>query len=124
MIGVVTNAWLDWLPEPLGNPFNPAVTPCSMSENFAPMNFYKRLLNTITYYMINFSYKSNIVKQDEHVKKYFGSGYPSVIELTKDIDLLLVNSHYSIEGISPFTAAIIPVGGLHINEDGTQLPYV
>lgn len=69
-------------------------------------------------------FKYQIGVHNKYVEELFGSGLPDVRELPKDLDLLLVNSHYSLDGIRPYTPAIVPVGGLHINDDGQKLPDV
>ncbi|XP_001603733.2 UDP-glucuronosyltransferase 2C1 [Nasonia vitripennis] len=122
MIGVMTSTLIDWYNEPLGNPFNPAATPGCWSGLFHPMNFWERLINTIMYHMISAQFNYHIKAQNKYVEQHFGHGYPDVTELPRDLDLLLVNTHHSLDGVRAFTPAIIPVGGLHIVDDGEKLP--
>ena len=124
MVGVVTSAGLDWLYEPLGNPLNTAATPGGWSDFSSPMNFLERLQNTFLYYLIKFQLNHYIDNQDRQIEEFFGPGYPSASQLLKDLDLLLINSHHSLDGIMPFTPSIVPVGGLHIVDDETKLPDV
>ena len=124
MVGVVTSPGLDWLYEPLGNPFNTAASPLTFSDFSSPMNFLERVQNTLLYYLINGQINYYINDQNKQIQELFGSGYPSASELPKDLDLLLINSHYSLDGILPLTPAIVPVGGLHIVDDKTKLPDV
>lgn len=124
MIGVMTSTLIDWYNEPLGNPFNPATTPGCWSGLFYPMNFWERLTNTIMYHMISGQFNYYIKVQNKYVEQHFGTGYPDVSDLPKDLDLLLVNTHLSLDGVRAFTPAIVPVGGLHIIDDGSKLPEV
>ncbi|XP_032453241.1 UDP-glucuronosyltransferase 1-7C isoform X2 [Nasonia vitripennis] len=98
MVGVMTTPLIDWFNEPLGNPFNTAAIPGSTVKFRHPMNFWQRSFNTI--------------------------GYPTASDLEKDLDLLIVNSHLSLEGPRAYVPAIVPVAGLHISDDDTKLPKV
>ena len=124
MIGMVTSSPLDWHYEPLGIKFDTAVMPGLWSGYHYPMSFWERVGNTIDHYSVMAQYYYYIRQQDEKIEKYFGPGYPRASEILKDLDLFLVNAHYSIDGIKSITPSMIPVGGLHIVDDGTKLPSV
>lgn len=125
MIGVMTTTMIDWYNEPMGNPFNKAVVPGFGSHDFKPTNFFDRLSNFFTSNLIDFLFARAIREQDQFVDNLFGHGYPDVITLRRDLDLLLINSHYSLDGIRAYTPAIIPVAGMHIDEDNeSQLSWV
>lgn len=76
------------------------------------------------YHVISAQFNYYIKSQNKYIEQHFGHGYPDVSELPRDLDLLLVNTHLSLDGVRAFTPAIIPVGGLHIVDDGTKLPEV
>ena len=124
MVGIVTSAPLDWHYDAVGASFNTAVMPGIISAYSSPMNFWERLGNTLEHYSGLAQYYYYIRQQDEKIEKYFGPGYPRASEILKDLDLFLVNAHYSIDGIKSITPSMIPVGGLHIVDDGTKLPSV
>ena len=124
LIGFESSSSIDWVNNDLGSPFNTAANPCSRAGFSFPMNFWERLQNTLTYYSIAIQKNYYYAKQDKLVKKIFGSGYPSTPDLIRDIDLLLVNYQYSLDGVIPFTPAVVPVGGLHTADDGTKLSNV
>ncbi|KAK0072674.1 hypothetical protein PV326_014217, partial [Microctonus aethiopoides] len=56
------------------------------------------------------------------VSNNFGSDAPNVRELEQDLALVLINSHLSITGVKPITPAHVEVGGLHIQDDDSELP--
>ncbi|XP_023247051.1 UDP-glucuronosyltransferase 2A3-like [Copidosoma floridanum] len=122
MVGVMTSSLIDWYNEPLGNPLNLAVTPSSWSHLYHPMNFWERLTNAFMYNVIVMQTKYYIRCQDKYIEQYFGTGYPNSNDIIRDLDLLLVNMHHSVNGIRPFTPAIVPVAGLHIQDDDPNLP--
>lgn len=122
IIAISSNALFDFMNDPFGNPINPAFVPSSLVTYSQKMNFGERLWNTFfTFYMKN-SFNQHIRAQDEYVEKYFGPGYPTVYELQKDVALVLVNSHFILNGIRPMTPAVVEVGGLHIQDEEKKLP--
>lgn len=124
LVGIVTTSLFEWLHDPFGNPQNYAIDTGVFSGLIAPMTFYERIVNTLLTNYVKLTYNYYAVDQDALVKKYFGAGYPNVIELQKDVDLVLVNSHHALNGIKTYTPAVVPIGGLHIMDTNEQLPQV
>ncbi|XP_058810722.1 UDP-glycosyltransferase UGT5-like [Phymastichus coffea] len=122
MVGIMTSTLFDWYNEPLGNPMNTAVTPAVWSGLFHPMSFWQRLSNTLLYWTVSGQFNYYIRDQNRYVEKHFGKDYPDVTDLPKDLDLLLINSHLSLDGVRSFTPSIIPVAGVHIDDDAAKLP--
>lgn len=51
------------------------------------------------------------------LREYFGNDdMPYLGDLVKTTSVMLVNTHYSLNGVRPNTPAVIEVGGLHIRE--------
>ena len=110
--------------DPFGNPTYPSFVPNTITGSSQFMNFPQRLKNTVIFSYVKFQFYYYSQLQNAYVNKYFGAGFPTVYELQKSVSLLLVNSHYSLNGIRPLTNAVIEVGGLHLQDDGEQLPVV
>ncbi|XP_044019342.1 UDP-glycosyltransferase UGT5-like, partial [Aphidius gifuensis] len=65
---------------------------------------------------------SAITPQDEIIKKTFGPSTPGLMELEKQFDLFLLNTHPSLDDPIPRVPGLIEVGGLHaLNDDGPEL---
>ncbi|XP_011496133.1 PREDICTED: UDP-glucuronosyltransferase-like [Ceratosolen solmsi marchali] len=118
MVGIMSTTILDWYHKSFGNPSMPTFT---SGSNILQMTFMQRLSNTIFNTLMSQYIQYHILGQSKYIEKYFGPGYPDTIEIQKDLDLLLVNSHFSLEGIRANTPAIVPVAGLHIKDDDTKL---
>ena len=88
------------------------------------MNFPQRVLNTVNIFLMKFIFRYYSQAQNEYVKKYLGPGFPSVYELHRNLSLLLINTHYSINGLRPLANGVIEVGGVHIQDNGEKLPLV
>ena len=124
MIAYSASVLHDWMNEPFGNPANPSFVP-SFGLNYAgKMNFKQRLFNTITQFITNAIFKYKTASQNKFVEEYFGPDFPDVYELHKNVSLVLVNSHYSLNGVKPHTNAVIEIGGLHVQDYGEKLPVV
>ena len=89
-----------------------------------PMTFFQRLNNVITYYVTSVVFGYVIRQQDKYVQQNFGPDYPSNPDAVKDFSLVLVNQHWSLNGIRPLVPAIVPVGGLHIVDHNETLSHV
>jgi len=63
-------------------------------------------------------------EQNEIIRKQFGPNMPGVRELETKIALMLINSHFALNGIQPKTPAAVDVGGLHIQDEGSTLQPV
>ena len=123
VIGVVTLPLLDWMYYYFGTPMNLATDPSLFSEYTPPMNFFERLGNVITYYRVMWTGFRYIKLQEKYVEQIFGPGFPDMMELHKDVSLVLLNHDMAVGGLKPFAPVIVPVGGLHIvDHNETLLP--
>ena len=88
------------------------------------MTFSQRLNNVITYYVTGAVFDYVIRQQDKYVQQNFGHDYPSNADAVKDFSLLLVNQHWSLNGMRALVPAIVPIGGLHIVDRNETLSHV
>lgn len=121
MIGVLTSALYEWIRDPIGNPGNQAIIPGPFTGLNFKMNFWQRVKNTLMSHFIKNVFNYYTAQQSKYVDEHFGPGYPDIYQLSTELDLLLVNSHFSINGIQPLTPAVVEVGGLHIEDSGRKL---
>ena len=121
IIGVTASVLLEWHNDPLGNPSSPAFVPGGFSDFSTEMNFWQRLQNVFVSKLITHQFNDNTKGLKKYVNENFGPGYPSVYELSKDLALVFVNSHYSLNGVRPFTPGVVEIGGLHIEENEEKL---
>jgi glucuronosyltransferase len=60
---------------------------------------------------------------DKIAKKYFGNSTSLPSEIERNISLVMVNTHFSVDYPRPLVPAMIEVGGMHITP-GKELPLV
>ncbi|XP_035737140.1 UDP-glucuronosyltransferase-like isoform X1 [Vespa mandarinia] len=121
VIGVSTCNLYPWANQYIGNPENLGILPNNLLNFKTPMNFWQRTYNFL-HTVYNKIYFDHLTKyQDEQIRKYVGPNLPSIRQLEKNISMILVNSYFTMDGIRPLTQAHIEVGGLHVQDDGTEL---
>ena len=120
LVGMVTSDFHDWLRDKTGNPNNPSFMPSLFSVFGSRMTFWDRLSNTMLTNLVNIKFNYYMAEQSETVKEHFGID-ATMDDLHKDLSLVLVNSHHSVNGVKPYSTGTIEVGGLHIKETGDPL---
>lgn len=116
MIGVTTTFAYDWTNEPLGNPTSLSFVPSFFSNLPVKMNFWERLQNVWAFRYQGYKMNSYMETQKKYVDEHFGLGYPSLVDLSKELSLVFVNSYHTFNGIRPMTAGVVEIGGLHIED--------
>ncbi|XP_078047528.1 UDP-glucosyltransferase 2 isoform X2 [Augochlora pura] len=121
IIGVASAILYPWHHDLIGNPHNLAYAANNLITLPENMNFWQRTYNFLhsTYHELNFLHYSK--PQTEIARKYLGDDIPDVRTLEKNLSMILVNSHLSMNGIKAMTPALIEVGGLHVTEEGVEL---
>ena len=120
LVGIVTSDFHDWLHDKTGNTNNPSYMPSLFSDFGSRMPFWDRVSNTILMNLVNIKVNYYMAAQSETVKEHFGID-ATIDDLHKDLSLVLVNSHHSVNGVKLYSTGTIEVGGLHIKENGDPL---
>ncbi|KAK0175129.1 hypothetical protein PV327_008908 [Microctonus hyperodae] len=122
VIGVSASILPPWIIDILATPSNLAFVSLIGHGYNKNMDFWNRVKNVFAaaYSKMYFNYYTKV--QTDLIKQYFGTDAPDVRELEQDLALVLVNSHSSITGVKPITPAHVEVGGLHIQDDDSEIP--
>jgi glucuronosyltransferase len=114
-IGVSTSVLMPWANHRLGNPDNPSYIPNLFTPLSGQMNFLERTVNALTtvLYKAMFHFLSDSPTQ-KLVHQYFGQDIPDLAELAKNMSLILVNSHFSLNSPRPLVPGVVEIGGIHI----------
>lgn len=123
IITLTSSINLPWGSDRFGNPDNPSYIPTYFSRFSSEMNFFERLENTITLISAKLLYFYFTYKDTNKImQSFFGPEVPDVEDLTRNISLSLVNSHYSMSFSRPTVPNFIEVGGLHIKDSKPLSP--
>ncbi|KAJ9582650.1 hypothetical protein L9F63_023005 [Diploptera punctata] len=124
VISMTSSVSFPWGNDRLGNPDNPAYIPNYFVPFSDHMTFTERFINFfITQGAKLTSYYFGDLPAEKMQRKYFKKSLPPISELQKEISILFVNSHFSLNVPRPAVPGFIEVGGLHI-QPGKELPQV
>lgn len=109
-------------------PFNPSYIPDPNSGFMDQMSFFERTINLLVTFLQFCLYPIFYMpKQKEIMHKYFNyTGWesrPSLEEMTKNISLTLINTHFTIGTARPLVPNFIEVAGMHLKPP-SKLPKV
>lgn len=105
----------------IGNPFNSAYYPNVVTDYPVISSFAERLENALGNVIFSRQFFYYTDDQTTLLRKYLRPDLPSVRELEGMTAVALVNAHHTFQGVRPLTQALVPVGGLHVSEDKSQL---
>lgn len=123
-IGLSSCTIMPWSNTRFGNPMNPSYIPVNLLPYSDQMTFIERVENTLYYIYseILFNYG---MESDSYIeaKKYFGDDLPPLQNIAKNISLMLVNTHFSLNLPRPIVPNIIEIGGMFLRTP-KKLPQV
>ncbi|XP_018325090.1 UDP-glucuronosyltransferase 1-8 isoform X3 [Agrilus planipennis] len=107
---VVMPQWNDHF----GNPDNPSYIPVMFMDYSDQLSFLERVENTVML-VFNKLYFNYVMDPDTQkiVNKYV-AGVSSIAEVSRNVSLLLTNSHWSLSRPKPYVPNVIEVGGMHL----------
>nr|XP_033326685.1 uncharacterized protein LOC117220621 [Megalopta genalis] len=122
-IEMCSHQLMPWFYDELGFSNEAAYMPSMFALTPRPMDFLQRMWNVFTvamsYAMANTLYHW----RDQRIaEKAYGQGVPDLLQMSKNVSLMLVNTHYSIHGAQPHPPNVVEVGGLHIPRKASPLP--
>lgn len=101
----------------LGQPNNPSYINNFLNVPKYNMNFWHRLQNTLMTVSVPpvFEYLMT-APQKQYIKDVFGSDAPCYNSMVNNISLMLINTHFTLNGAVPNVPQVIEVGGIHIGK--------
>lgn len=116
LVGVPSLNVLEHLHNSLGTPGHPILYPDLSTDYGANMSFWRKV-DAVLYDMYSkyvYVYKF-IPAMDKIVRKYFGNDTPSLLELQKNLSIVLLNSNPILHKPRPYGPNVIELGGrLHL----------
>lgn len=125
IVALLTSAMMPWSFSRFGINDNTAYVPCIGTDLTDRMTFSERLLNTISHYYLKYWYRQSIqVKEQNIIERHLGKKLTDLDILAKNISLMLVNTHPSLNVRRPTAPGLIEVGGMHVTCRGNSIPAV
>lgn len=115
---------LPWTNAHLGNPDNPAYAPVVFLDHGTRMGFLQRVENTLVQVASRWLYQFMSVRSaNVYARRFIDDGIDDVEAWARNASILLVNTHFTINGALPKVPGVIEVGGIHIG-NVKMLPVV
>ncbi|XP_013168683.1 PREDICTED: UDP-glucuronosyltransferase 2B7-like [Papilio xuthus] len=107
--------------ESIGTPFHPFLYPSVFRHRINDLNIWEKLTELYNEFVFHNRLKSNEIHENKIMKRLFGEDTPTLQELFKKVEMLLLNVHAIWENNRPVSPNVIYLGGLHQN-DKKDLP--
>ncbi|XP_041987992.1 UDP-glucosyltransferase 2-like [Aricia agestis] len=122
-VGLMSSALLPWSHSRVGASDNPSYVPGMTLPFTDQMSFYERTVNTFILFFYIYWYEIEIRwKEQKLLEGKFGR-LPPLEEIAKNTSVVLVNTHYSWNGVRILPPSVVEVGGLHLhNRTINRLP--
>nr|XP_022908581.1 UDP-glucuronosyltransferase 2B31-like [Onthophagus taurus] len=118
IVAITTSVNLPWVSDRMALPDNPAYIPNYFSSFEPQMNFFQRFWNSILLLTTKFSYHIHQQSIEKIAEDFFGNKISSSIkDISKNVSLVLVNSHFSIQQSRPLVPNFVEIAGIHIEKD-------
>jgi glucuronosyltransferase len=105
---------LPWNHHAVGQPYSLANIPLTLTSLPIKMNFYERVMNTISQAVQLFGFKLLCRARDEATIKRNLDIDVSLDQIILNASLIMVNTHFTMFTSKPLVPAIVEIGGIHI----------
>lgn len=109
----------------MGNPSSTAFATNVFMDKAFVTTFFDRLKSTFIHHHTKYRFNKLTDKiQTEAMRKYLSPDMPNVREVERSVALMFTNYHHTLYGPKPFTSAVIPIGGIHAEQNDDQFTPV
>lgn len=117
VIGLSSSAILPYYYHRLGIPLLASHVPISFLGYSDKMTLPQRITNWFSVHVLLLMKRLLMDRSDDAIlRQKFGDDMPSVTDISRNISIILVNTHYSLSGPRLLSNKVIEVGGVHIKE--------
>lgn len=101
----------------VGNPDSLAFSSNVFYPMSRHMNLVDRVMNTVTTLGMQVAWKNWFARKEQQLVDKVFDKRVVLDDVVNEVSLILVNSHYSIQGPRPMVPGIVEVGGLYISKE-------
>ncbi|CAG4949310.1 unnamed protein product [Colias eurytheme] len=121
IIGLSSSLMLPWFYDRFGLFYNPAYLPITYTPKKGRFTLMEKMTNTFLLAMLHFGVSAFHRMEKTMIEKHYGVEVP-LQELSTNMSLILVNTHFTFNGEKPLVPAIVEVGGMHLNHTKAAVP--
>ncbi|KAK7873059.1 hypothetical protein R5R35_000343 [Gryllus longicercus] len=107
----------------IGNPHNPAINPDALTGFTDQMTFWERVQNLMSNIILTWHWEGVMFTEHEKImRKHFGSAPPPVYDTSRNLSLLILCNHWTLEYPRALLPNVLQLTGLHVREETRPLP--
>lgn len=114
-VGLMSCSVLPMTPYRVGAPENPSYVPNMMVPLTDKMNFWERMENAAVLYFYLIWYEIAIRWEEQRIVERKLGPLPLLEEIGKNASAVLVNTHYSLNGVRVGPPSVVEVAGIHLH---------
>lgn len=115
VVGLSSSALMPQFYHRFGLPDTPSFIPSEFVGFAEKMPLVQRVVNfAVTKSMLVYFDWYQTRPDNKILRRKFGSNFPDLRSLAKNMSLMLVNSHFAIAGARPYTPNVVDVAGVHV----------
>nr|XP_003699462.1 PREDICTED: UDP-glucuronosyltransferase 2B15-like [Megachile rotundata] len=123
IIEISTHQLMPWAIDHMALSNEASYIPGMLTRQPRPMNFMGRVWNTVTIAFMTALYNTVFHSRAQAIaEREFGPDIPNLSEVSRNVTLMLVNTHYTLHGSIPFPPNVVEIGGMHISPKTNPLP--
>ena len=115
-IMLVSMAPPNYVASHVGNHLPPSFVPFTLLPFTDEMNLFERTVNFVMNIAVGGLMWWNYGSLEEIARKHLGSDLPSIIEIEKNVSMILTNSYFPLTYPRPLLPDIVEVGGMHCGQ--------
>lgn len=123
VVGISASAMNKWTRNAVGAPNLASFVPHLLTGYSDEMDFWERAYNSLCYLYDDVKYSLSYAPTQQNILDEMypnAPNMPSFDDLTRNISVILYNSHQVLQSPAPTQPNLIPVGGLFINRKNPQ----
>ncbi|CAK1550224.1 unnamed protein product [Leptosia nina] len=101
----------------VGAPIHPLLYPLATREHFKNLSMVEKVMEAYKHYQFIKLYYDLESVEDEVARRHFGEDFPSIRELTKNVEMIFLNVHPIWDSNRPVPPNLIYLGGLHLQKE-------
>ncbi|XP_023955106.2 UDP-glycosyltransferase UGT5-like isoform X5 [Bicyclus anynana] len=123
VIALLSSSLMPWSADRIGVTDNPSYVPVLSSDYSSRMTYWQRVENTFLkmYHKLWFRYLVQ-VKEQEIIEKHFSRKIPDLEDIARNVSLMMLNTHFALNGPKPLVPGLIQVGGMHLDPTRKAIP--
>lgn len=123
IIEISTHQLMPWATDHMALSNEASYIPGMLTRQPRPMGFANRVWNTVTIAFMTALYNTAFHWRAQAIaEQVYGPDIPNLADVSRNVTMMFVNTHYTLHGSIPYPPNVVEVGGMHIPRKTNPLP--